>query len=73
MSRRNRRVVLRWWLVIAGFAGLVVACAPEPNADDGQPENVRVQMYEDPRSGGKTCLVFTHDTGQGASIAVSCP
>ncbi|WP_153992716.1 hypothetical protein [Acinetobacter baumannii] len=51
------------------FFGLTVACAPEPRADDGAPEGVRIQTF-DIRAG--YCIVATHDTSQGASIAMWC-
>ncbi|ATN88959.1 hypothetical protein SEA_SCHATZIE_147 [Mycobacterium phage Schatzie] len=69
MSRRNRRAALRWIFVMLAFFGLTVACAPEPRADDGAPEGVRIQTF-DIRAG--YCIVATHDTSQGASIAMWC-
>jgi hypothetical protein len=64
------------YAILAMF-GIAVACsAPQPQADDGWPDGVRVQTFLDPRhaSGAliRYCVVVTHDTAQGASVAVSC-
>ncbi|MBF6326477.1 hypothetical protein IU451_28675 [Nocardia cyriacigeorgica] len=63
--------------MIAGAAVLLfaavglVACSAGANSDHGGPKDVRVQKYRDPDT-GRSCLIFTHDTMQGASIAVDC-
>lgn len=63
--------VLRRRLILAGLGavlagGLIGACGgAATRADDGGPQDVRVQKYGD-------CLLFTHDSMQGASIAVWC-
>jgi hypothetical protein len=49
----------------------LAACASPASSDTGSPEGVRIQRYTDPTD-GRVCLVFTHDTAQGASIAVDC-
>lgn len=75
-SRRDRRVTLRWtYFILAAmaFVQLTMGCgAPKAASDDQSPEGVRVQVYDDPRMFGKACLIFTHDTSQGTSIAVVC-
>lgn len=72
MTRRNRRVTLRWLFAILVMFGVAVACnAPQPEADDGAPDGVRVQHMTDSYS-GRPCVVFTHDTAYGPSIAVWC-
>ncbi|WP_043654575.1 hypothetical protein [Nocardia thailandica] len=55
-------------LAVIASAGVGVAVA---NSDTGSPNGVRVQRYTD-QGTGRRCLVFTHDTAQGASIAVDC-
>lgn len=58
-------------LILAGLGvvllgTLIGSCAATPtHADNGGPQDVRVQKYGD-------CLLFTHDSMQGASIAVWC-
>lgn len=72
VTRRNRRVTLRWLFVIIAMFAVAVACnTPQPEADDGAPDGVRVQQFHDSYS-GRPCVIFTHDTSQGASIAVWC-
>lgn len=51
------------------MAGIAVACSPQPTADTGGPDGVRIQ-YFDIRAG--YCVVATHDTMQGASVAMWC-
>lgn len=66
MTRRNRRVTLRWIFAILIMFGVATACDDATtHADDGSPEGVRVQKYGD-------CLIFTHDTAQGASVTAWC-
>lgn len=60
-----RRLVLVGLGVVLAI-GLSGACGgATTRADDGGLQDVKVQKYGD-------CLVFTHDTMQGASIAVWC-
>ena len=70
-----KRATVGLFAILACF-GLVAACNATPtSADTNGPEGVRVQEFKDPRFTGdltRTCLVLTHDTAQGASIAVTC-
>ena len=69
-------------LIIGLFITALAGCAPArttttgeqsaPSAPSSGLQDVRVQQYQDPRMGGKPCLVFTHDTAQGAAVAVVC-
>lgn len=73
-TRRNRRVTLRWTLVILTMLGFAVACGPQPQprADDSQEqqlEGVKIQKFNIKVG---YCVVATHDTMQGASVAMWC-
>lgn len=73
----NTRLVVLWSLVgalafVAAVAG-ITALWPPAHADSTGLQVVRVQEYITPPSGPfSKCLVFTHDTAQGAAIAVVC-
>ena len=69
LNRRSSRKVLSWLYVLVAVGGISIACAPEPAADDGSPDGVRIQTF-DIRAG--YCIVATHDTAQGASVAMWC-
>ncbi|MBB3752429.1 hypothetical protein FHT44_004941 [Mycolicibacterium sp. BK634] len=60
-------------LALASLVQLIAACVPATPAR-GELESVRVQRIDGgasyPFLGG--CLIFTHDSMQGASIAVAC-
>jgi hypothetical protein len=55
-------------IVVTASIGLG-SCAAVAESDSGGPQGVRVQHVTD---SGRSCLVFTHDTAQGASLAVDC-
>lgn len=51
-------------------AGVIIGCTVQDSqADTTGPQDVRVQDYSVP---GFNCKIFTHDTMQGASVAVAC-
>lgn len=65
--------------VLGILAGLIVGCGTAPvsadsHYDDKSLNYVAVQEYTNPhfRNGNNMCLVFTHDTMQGASMSVVC-
>lgn len=68
-----RRWLIDFWAVwlFLLVIGVGVSCA---QADDGPaPEGVRIQTVPNPLNPNhSSCVVFTHDTAQGASIAVMC-
>lgn len=73
-TRRNRRVTLRWTFVILAMLGFAVACGPQPQtaADDNKGQNlegVKIQKFNITLG---YCVVATHDTMQGASVAMWC-
>jgi hypothetical protein len=60
----------KWLTAMAVLACLGLgSCSAVANSDGGGPKEVRVQHYQD---AGRDCLIFTHDTMQGASVAVDC-
>lgn len=62
----------RWVFAVAAMIVIAVACAPTPEADSGGPEGVRVQQFANPINERSTCIVVTHDTSPGASVALWC-
>jgi hypothetical protein len=63
-----RKAVVVTAAIAAASFGLVACSGGESGHT---PKDVRIQHYTDPES-GRSCLVFMHDTMQGASMAVHC-